>query len=120
MSDLYREAAAAAERAEERAERLQLKLDEQVALNGQLRRQLRESSSSAQQVASQLRLLQGAPGSSDATCISVAGLQRTVTVLRDRVDVEKKAANAAQAECANLEKRLSSGATRDAATPTTY
>ena len=110
MSDLYREAAAAAERAEERAERLQLKLDEQVALNGQLRRQLRESSSSAQQVASQLRLLQGAPGSSDATCISVAGLQRTVTVLRDRVDVEKKAANAAQAECANLEKRLSSGA----------
>ena len=110
MSDQYREAAAAAERAEERAERLQLKLDEQVALNGQLRRQLRESSSSAQQVASQLRLLQGAPGSSDATCISVAGLQRTVTVLRDRVDVEKKAANAAQAECANLEKRLSSGA----------
>jgi hypothetical protein len=64
MSDLYREAAAAAERAEERAERLQIKLDEQVALNGQLRRQLRESSSSAQQVASQLRLLQGAPGSS--------------------------------------------------------
>ena len=95
------------DRAEARADRLQLKVDEQNALITALRRQLRESSHSAHQVAAQVRVLQGVPNAPDAPGGSLAGLQKTVATLRDRLDVEKKAANSAQAECHRLEKRLS-------------
>ena len=100
----------AADRAEARAERLQLKLDEERALASALRKQLRETSHSAQQVASQVRQLQGAPGACEAPGGSLAGLQRTIAALRDKLDLEKKAANAAQAERARLERSLSSAA----------
>ena len=98
----------ALERAEVRADRLQLKLDEERALSNALRRQLRESSASAQQVASQVRVLQGAPNAPDAPGGSIAGLQRTITQLRDKLDLEKKSANAAHADRQKLEQQLSS------------
>ena len=111
-SSAYAEAALeAADRAEARADRLQLKLDEEHALCEALRKQLRESSTSAQAVASQLRQVQGAPGAPEALGgTSLAGMQRTIATLRDKVDVEKKASNAAHAECAKLQKRLSTAA----------
>ena len=72
--------------AEARADRLQLKLDEQVGLVAMLRKQLRESSQSTQQISQQVRLLQGAPNDAHSSG-SVAGLQKTVATLRERLDL---------------------------------
>ena len=99
-----------AERAEQRAERLQHRIDEQNALVTTLRRELQRSSQSTQVVAQQVRLLQGAPNADAPPGGSVASLQRSVTTLRDKLDVEKKAVNAAHSERARLEQRLASAA----------
>ena len=98
-----------ADRAEQRADRLQLKMDEQSALVATLRRQLRESSQSTQVVSQQVRALQGVSHDPNTSASSVVGLQRTVATLRDRLDLEKKSANAAQAERSRLEQRLATG-----------
>jgi chromosome segregation ATPase len=109
-SSAYMDAVEAQDRAEARAERLQHRLDEEHALVAALRKQLREQSTSSHQVAAQLRQVQGAPGAPDAPGGSLASMQRTVAALRDRIEVEKKAANTAQAESARLQKQLSTAA----------
>ena len=102
--------AEAADRAEARAERLQLKIDEERALSTALRRQLRESSETNTKLQTQLRTLQGAPGANDAAGGSLSSLQRQVARLRDQLDVEKKAANAAVADRDRLERHLATAA----------
>jgi hypothetical protein len=101
--------AIALERAEQRCDRLQARLDEEKALSTALRKQLRESAAATQRTAQQVRQLVGAPNAPEAPGGSVAGLQRTIAGLRDRVDIEKKAASHAHAEKAKLEQRLATG-----------
>ena len=101
----------AIDRAEARADRLQARLDEERALTSALRKQLRESSTTQQRTAQQVRQLVGAPNAPSAPGGSVADLQRTVAGLRDRLDLEKKAASAAHAERVRLEQRLATGTT---------
>ena len=100
----------AVERAESRAERLQLRLDEQSALVGNLRKQLRQSSESTMLASQQVRMLHGAHGAGTPGSDSIVGLQRTVANLCTKLDLEKKAANGVQAERQRLEKQLATGA----------
>ena len=97
-----------ADRAEQKADRLQLKLDAERGLTASLRAQLRATSIAAQQAAQQARALHGAPGALNmpAASDSLVGMQRATASLRDRLDMEKKAANALQAQCAHLRAQL--------------
>ena len=97
------------EKAEARADRLQARLDEEKALSATLRKQLRESAQQTQRTAQQMRQLVGAPNMPEAPGGSVASLQRTISGLRDRLDIEKKSSSSAHAEKSKLEQRLATG-----------
>tara|TARA_B100000795_G_scaffold192588_2_gene146976 strand:+ start:680 stop:1222 length:543 start_codon:yes stop_codon:yes gene_type:complete len=93
-----------------RAEKLQRRLDEEVAVSAALRQQLKSSTGTQQHLAQQLRALQGAPGVPGGTrdgSRSVPQLERQITKLQDQLDLEKKATSAERTGRQRLATQLS-------------
>ena len=95
------------ERVTVRSERLQQQLDKERAVNDSLRAQLRNAAAVQQQLNVQIRGVTGSSagarslqtaGGGGLGNVTLMGLQRKVDALHNRIDVEKRAANAERAE----------------------
>ena len=107
------------ERVTVRSERLQQQLDKERAVNDSLRAQLRNAAAVQQQLNVQIRGVTGSSagarslqtaGGGGLGNVTLMGLQRKVDALHNRIDVEKRAANAERAEKIRLEELLKTAA----------